>query len=302
MKLQLALGLGLGAHRKVGGEPYVTPTLPEAQSIVRAWSIRRLIPAYKNHTAIKADRTDPLGGDPDDGFLVPFRNDGTILIPNGDDAYAYELHEQHGVSAAKLINPVFANCPKVLDSNAMKKGLDWSHKASGANNNLYMAVEDATIETTFLGSFSVIVWAFCDATGQSIFYRTKSNGSGTWGIRTSNAESNRITYRLSGVDNITFTPDAGNTYNGKWASFAFTVDRTGAPSYNVYLNGINIGTGALDTASAGANNTIRIGSGLTTTNAKAVNDLAIWNVTLSDAQMLSAHNAMAPYYAPPEVR
>lgn len=300
MKLQLALGLGLGAHRKVGGEIYVTPTLPEADSIIRAWSIRRLIPAYKNNTAIKADRTNPLGGTPDDDFLVPFRNDGTILIPNGDDAYAYELHEQHGVSDARLINTVFANCPKVLDANAMKKGLDWSHIAGGGN--LYMATEDATIETTFLGSFSVMVWAFSDADSQSIFLRRKNGGSGTWGIRTSSVSTNSIICRLSGDSNVFFVPAAGNTYNGKWASFAFTVSRAGTPSYNVYLNGINIGMGALATASATNDTTIRIGSGLVYNNAKSVNDLVIWNVALSDAQMLSAHNAMAPYYAPLEVR
>jgi hypothetical protein len=108
---------------------------------------------------------------------------------------------------------------------------------------------------------------------------------------------------MSAASNINVTPAAGNTYNGKWASFGFTVDRTVTPSYyNVYLNGINIKTGVLATASATGDIPIKVGSGLTSTSAKSVNDLVIWEVALNDDQMLAAHNAMAPYYAPPEVR
>lgn len=295
--LGLGLGLGLGAHRKVGGEPYVTPVLPEADSIIRAWSTRRLIPGYKDGIAIMADRTEPIG---DDGFAVYFKPDGTILIPEGADAHAYELHEQHGIAASKLINPVFANCPQVLASNVMKKGLDWSYKETAWGNNLYMETEDPAIETVFSGSFSLIVWAFLDGYNQSVFYRRKAGGSGRWSIRSNSAAAaaNSIVCHLSGESDINFTPAAENTYRDKWASFGFVVNRVPEIAvYTVYLNGINIGTGNLPSPGAAGSNTLRIGSGYSTTNAKAVNDLAIWDTALSDSQMQAAHDAMAPYYA-----
>jgi hypothetical protein len=299
MPFGMRMGMGLGSSRG-GGEKYTDIELPLIENIIRAWSTRRLIPDYKDGIAIMADRTDPIGGTPDDGFDVKFRPDGTILIPDGADAHAYELHEQHKIAASKLINPVFANCPQVLASNAMKKGLDWSYKAAYAGNYLYMESEDPVIEDVLRGSFSLIVWAFLDNNNQSVFYRRKAGAgaSGRWSIRSSNAVVNSIVCHLSGESDIVFTPLAGNTYASKWASFGFVVNRTPDGNvYAVYLNGIRIGTGNLPSPAAGGNNTLRIGSGYTTTNAKAVNDLAIWNTALTDPQMQAAHDAMAPYYA-----
>jgi len=299
MSLGLGLGLGLGLSRaRGGGETYTDIELPLIANIIRAWSTRRLIPDYKDGVAIMADRTDPIGDIPDDGFPVNFRPDGTILIPAGDDARAYELHEQHGIAESKLINPVFANCPQVLASNAMKKGLDWSYKETGSGNNLYMNPEDPEIEEVFLGSFSLIVWAFLDRNNQSVFYRRKEGGSGRWSIRSNYAAVNSLICHLSGESDIIFTPDAGNTYRNKWASFGFVINRVPETAvYTVYLNGISIGTGNLPTPAAVGSNTLRIGSGYSVTNAIAVNDLAIWDTALSDEQMKAAHDAMAPYYA-----
>ena len=289
MKLQLALGLG--AHRKVVGDPYVTPTLPEAESIIRAWSTRRLIPAYKNSAAIKTDRTDPLGGDPDDGFLVPFRNDGTILIPNGDDAYAYELHEQHGVAAAKLINPVFANCPNVLAANSMRKGLLYD----GISDILYGTSVDTAIDTAFYAvsfdephsnyGITMSFWYYpirFENNARPIYY----NGAGYIMLNQSRNTSHTLRFGESGAYATINIP------LGVWSMVSVELKNG---TQKTYVNGELKDTDVVAGLSPGSD-PISIGSrGLSFANAQ-MNDIIFWKKGLSEPQMLDLYNQTKGYY------
>lgn len=284
---------GLGAHRKVGGEPYVTPVLPEADSIIRAWSTRRLIPAYKNNTAIKADRTDPLGGTPDDGFLVPFRNDGTILIPDGDDAYAYELHEQHGASDAKLINPVFANCPKVLDSNSMKKGLLFD----GSGDTLLGTSVDTEIDAAF-NKVTFLEPHSNDGVSLAFWYYPVSLLNNTRPIFYGSAGYIMLNQSATILHTLRFGSSASyasiNIQPGEWSMISVELKNG---TQKTYVNGELKDTDVVASLSPGSD-PMSIGSykGISGFAATEINDIVFWKEGLSGPQMLDLYNQTRGYY------
>jgi hypothetical protein len=296
--MRLGLGLGLGSRARGGGASYTDLTLPQQDSIFRAWSTRRLIPAYKDGIGIRSIKPN-VSPPPDyveaNHKLLP----GGLLDISGSAARITAMYDQiAGTDSTSLIQSTYTGTPLIWDGNALKKGADWSDLETGIGNTLAMQDYDAALETVMLGSFSLIVWAFCGINGQSILYRRKTNGSGSYSIRTGVVASGSIVFRMADETNITVGSDIA--WVNKWASFGFIVDRSSAtPTYRLMFNGATIpgGTGNLPTPSAGGDNSLRIGAGSTTTNAYSVNDLAIWNKALTTAEFMAAHNAMLPYYS-----
>ena len=295
MKLQLALGLGLGAHRKVGGEPYITPVLPKADSIVRAWSLRRLIPAYKTGISIRADRpTDPVGAP---GIELTFNNQGLLEFPAGANANAYELYDQKGALTSKFIQETLAAAPRVFESNTLLKGL----KSLSTSDIRFLAMtggssySDATLDTTMgSGELSISLWTTATSSpyAHHMLFNYQHASAGKWAISWYNGKPHAF------CGNTTGTLISANQYhNTGWVHVVITIKGTtnGAKLYvNTNLEdtknvpskttGTTVAPSilALEDGTLGANNDI--------------NDIVIWNRELTASEISQVFNATAPYY------
>ena len=152
MSLSLRNGMGMGAG---GAPPYVTPSLPQADHIVRAWSMRRLISAYKAGNALLYERTDADLTDAE--TPAPFLKNGRILIPAGNDAFASVLYDQkgnngtHASPLSELRQATFTACPMVFDNPSQLNGMGFD-----GGDYLAMATADSVLLPTFQGEFTII--------------------------------------------------------------------------------------------------------------------------------------------------
>lgn len=288
----LGLRLGLGSRQ---ARPRTTIVMPQPANIVRAWSLRRLVPEYKNGIAVMADRTDPIGGIPDDGFAVNFKNNGEIIVPAGLSARAYEIHDQKCASACKLGQEIYAACPEVFSqTEGTRKALRFTK-----NQTLQMAGTDAALETALSGvagnGVTISLWVRSSVLDGACYYvNRRSGGAGFLRIyRAGNMI--RIVYRDGNFSNI------GNISANTW--YHVVIAAKGADTSNglrYYLNAVTAGAIAIPAIPAiPATTLLQIGNIPGTSNSTGidqVNDLVFWDRELSAPEVLALFNAQAPYY------
>jgi len=285
-------GYGFGKQRGGGSETLITPTLPQSANIVRAYSLRRLIDAYKKGVAI-ISKTQEVGGETQNSYLKT----GLIDI-SGADARIAALYDQMGGGDSKrLIQSTYSLTPAVYLSGALRKGMTWETQST--STNLQIANPDTTVESAFAGSFTLCCWFYLAANGtKTIFRRAKASaggGSGNWLIYTG---TNSILMQIANSSAVTFGSCA---YAGSWSCVVLVIDRV-ANSYKMYFNGQpHATTSTIPTASAGSDISMTIGGSLAA-GVEAINDIALWNIALTDSQVSDAYNAMQPYYIDVAVR
>lgn len=293
--MNLSMNATIGNVSLQGGEAYINPILPQSDHIVRAWSLRRLIPEYLNGTAVMADRTDPIGGIPDDGFAVNFKNNGEIIVPAGLSARAYEIHDQKCASDCKLIQGIYAACPEVFSqTEGTRKALRFTK-----NQTLQMAGTDAALETALSGvagnGVTISLWVRSSVLeGVCHYVNRRSAGAGYLRIYRA-AKTIRIVYRDGNFSNI------GNISANTW--YHVVIAAKGADKSNglrYYLNAVTAGAIAIPAVvTVPGTNLLQIGNipgESSTTGIDQVNDLVFWDRELSAPEVLALFNAQAPYY------
>jgi len=277
------MGLGLGSGQQ--GSSQTNIILPQLDRIIMAWSTRRLIPNYSNGYAVKELREN--GGTETN---VALRDDGTILL-TGESAYANTLYSQKGVANDKLVQTVFAACPKIHDTSV---GTYIAPRFDGAQA-LQMASASTDIETMTAGyainGFTLSLWVKVDDNipVQYSFSR-RSNSSGYLAILISggfvNAQIRKNTVRKGGA-----------IANNTWKHIVVTVKGAeGANGINIYVNAGNPDNFAIETVTPGATkatigmlNNIQYLVGST-------NDVILWDRELSGEEVLAVFNEQCDYY------
>jgi len=287
MPMGLNFGLGLG-NQQQGTEPYVDLTLPQAANIIRAWGLRRVIPAYANGNALKEIREE--GGAETN---VQFMNNGNISIA-GASAFAAVLYDQKGADASKVLQGTFALCPKVHDVTAGT----YLFPAITAGEFWQMAVADAAIETATAGiptnGISISLWVRCSSVAKaSYFISRRSTGSGYLGVFRNYATI------LARIGSPLDTPLLTGMQANVWYHVVITAKGStdeGNNGVNSYINASGKVTQDIKTVSAGATR-FCIGYGLTNTDGTDnINDVILWDRELSGDEVLALFNAQCGYY------
>lgn len=290
MSLGLGLGLGLGAHRKAGGTViYNNPVLPKSANIVRAWSLRRLIPDYKNGISIRADRpTVPVGAP---GIELAFNNQGLLEFPAGADANAYELYDQKGALASKFIQETLASAPRVFESNELLKGLRSGFLVMTGGNSYSDDILDTTMGS---GELSISLWTTATVTpyANHTLFNYQHTSSGRWAVVWYNGRPRAY------CGNTTGTLMSANQYhNTGWVHVVVTIKGT-TNGAKLYVNTTLEDTQNVPSKTTGttvAPSILALADG-TTGYANRINDIVIWNKELSAEEVLVLFNSTAPYY------
>jgi len=292
MGMGLRPGLGLGSAQ---GVPYTDIILPQSANIIRAWSLRRLIPEYANGIAVMADRDDddPAGLPDDDGFAVNFQNNGEIIIPAGLDAGAYELHDQRCGSDCKLTQNIFAKCPEVFSqTEGTRKALRFTK-----DQFLQMANIDTILDTALTNiaiGHSVSLWCrFSTVVGNAYILNRRSVNAG-WLRFIRIGTDIRMLHRNSVMTTGTILSGASaNT----WYHIVLTAKgANGENGLKTYVNAATPITQDIKTVS-GASVPMSIGEPTSTnTGITEINDLVFWNRELSAGDVLSLFNVQSTYY------
>lgn len=265
-------------------------TIPSLANVVRAWSLRRNIPAYALGNAIKELRES--GGAETN---VPFLNDGTITLA-GADAFANVLYDQMGADASKLLQATFANCPKVFESSAMLKGL----RFADTSDKLAMGATDASIQAALAAvetaGVSVSMWVKVNSAsaGHSVLLQRINDITGNLRLSVALASSTvYLVFRSAAAD-----AKSGGNLSAGWNLVTFTCKGADGAvgGLKIYRNA---GTpAAFDVPAVAAGLTpanLFVGS-MNTGGSMDINDVIIWNTELSAGQITALFNAQCGYY------
>lgn len=283
--MRQGLGMGLG-----GGSGFSNRTvvMPQVANIVRAWSIRRLVPAIRKGLAVKIDRADPLTSGAES---IYFNRLGTVSIPTGLSAYAFELYEQMGTAASVLTQSTFAGCPKIYDAT----GGQYLGLYFDGGDKLSMGAPDKAIETAAASNeISYNVWFKSGSAGsnQGIMFRS-STPSGYLALAL-NAGKLRSYMRSN------LPLETSLTYNDDVWHMA-TVTRKGdtgeAKGHKLYVDGVKVAEENVK-AIVGLSLLFTIGDREIGSFALtgSVNDISIWNKELTPDEIAAMFVAQSAYY------
>lgn len=280
------LGNGLGAGGGVPG--YANVTMPQPANIIRAWSLRRIVPAIKEGAACKIDRIDPLTSGSE---TLYFNRKGLITTPAGLSAYAFELYEQTGTATSKLEQATFAACPKIYDAT----GGQYLGMYFDGGDKLSMGAADSAIEAA----------AASNEISYNIWLKSSSNGSNQGIMSRSSNTSGSMTLvmnagKLRSYMRSNLSLETSLTYNDdKW--HMATVTRKGntqeVNGHKLYVDGVKVAEEDVR-AIVALSLLFTIGDraigGFPFTGSS--NDLCIWNKELTSAQISAMYTALSPYY------
>lgn len=279
--LNLDLRLGSG-----GGAPFTNPAIPAVDNIVRCWSLRRNVPAYKKGAGIRELRAS--GGSEND---VLFGANGLLSI-SGADAFANVLYDQKGNADSKLLQGTFTSCPKVFESNVVLKGLSFD-----GTDYLIARQDDELLETCFLGNtHTMAVWFNCLQTG-SIDRTLCGRVSTSAGYQRLAVVGGKVRAYINSAANYI---NSENSFNdGNW--HLAVVTKSGAVSTpngsKLYVDGVLEGTDEIRAVSS-AKGRFAIGANSAGGNplTGSINDVMVWNVALSLPEIVALYNAQKGYY------
>lgn len=282
--MNLSLGLKIGGR----GVPYsgITPDLPRISALIRAYSVRRIVPRYKNKLAVNVVRSE--GGYPEG---INYGNDGNLAI-SGVAARAFYLSDQvSGLPAVALTQGgvpagyTYALMPGVWDGVALRKGLFF---ATTAGSFMRMTADDNETATVFNGSCTFSLWTRLPNGNRNLFSRFGSNGQYSIDLRTSGLVRIRAggnVYISSGENFI--------DYANKWSMLTVVIDRT-SNTYVFYFNGQpTLLAGELPPVVAG-NTPLTLGGSAAPT---MVNDFVLYNCALSAQEVSDLYSATAGFYS-----
>ena len=279
------IGINLRVGNRQGGNSYKN-YVPAGlvTNLVRAWSTRRELAAYKTGKAIRSLTSN--GGTETDNNLL---KNGSISL-SGVTAYANTIYEQiAGLDASKVLQAVFANCPKIHDGTT---GTQIAPSFDGGDY-LAMGSADSGLESLLTSSeWSYTVWAKCLQTGSNpkVIFHRQSIGAGYLVCSFTNGKIQSYNKSLSPINST------GNFNDGNWHFIAVTCKGT-TNGHKLYVD-----AGTPDAANVG---TVAGGTSLVSIGAKAdgtlqitgsINDLVFWNKELSAAEITSIYNTQKVYY------
>ena len=257
--------------------------MPQAANLVRCWSLRRCVPAYKLGNAVRT--TAGSGGIEAD---YPFTHDGIISIGGPVEHRVNTLYEQNGGNI--LRQATFANMPIVYDaSTGLRKGPDLF-----GTQVLQAATTDTVFNTAFVNNatdgFTIALWLrtrTVTATRDIIGLRNATQGY----LRLFQASAILRMWIQSGTNRTITTALTANV----WHHLVLTMIGTGATALTTYYNRDTVKQYPSETPSVG---TVLLHVGRWVADADSlVNDICVWNRALNAADVATLYNAQAPYYA-----
>lgn len=281
----------LGVIARGGRNQVVNPVLPQPASIVRAYSIRRLIAEFGNGIVGYADRDTPIGGTPDNGFPLTFNDSGLISVADGIPAFLYSLIDQKS-NTASVINKIFSSCPRIFDGTTIETGIKLN--PGSALRHLRGASADTELDTVTGGNVTISLW-----------FKTSVETSSAYMFSLNNASPGRFyafrVQTVTGTKKITMFCGAlasvisFNTSYDDNTWHCITMSCSGS-NVLVYYDGVQ--------AVSIANRTIADAAGVTTIGGTSatgqfsgdVNDIVIWSAALTGDEMTAHYNATKAYY------
>lgn len=287
----IGFNIGMGLGNMAAPNAYDDLVLPQADKIVRAYSLRRNVVAYKNGNGIKELRSS--GGTETD---VPFLNNGFLSI-TGADAFANVLYDQKGNNGtslsplSELRQATFENCPKVFDDQTgMTKGLNFDSSgtmamaaASPADTALEAAITDVTT------GFTVSFWINVSSANANFYIKRRSTVCGYLHFLMSTGGMN-VTLRESTPNKL-----IGAVSLNTWTHIVLTVKTAnGAIPYVQGVAKTAFAVPATPNTSGAQKLTLTPPPSEQTSS---INDIMFWNCELSAVEVGALYAAQAPYYA-----
>ena len=254
-----------------------TPALPQPNSIIRAWGMRRNIAGYAG-PALREWRTS--GGTETDKYF----NDEGIIEISGVSAFAKTLYDQKD---GPDLTSEFANSPKIYDEGTgLYSGVllqDNTDQLQAAPATGADATLDAAMNNCETNGVSISVWFRFSGSATSP-YQYKSS-AGFLSIYIDSTKYLRIYFRNGTAISVIATPMPTDT----WINVIMAVQS----DIKAYINGVWKKTAAYGTVTPGTTNHKIGGVGSGTIE---VNDIVIWNALLSEDDVVTVFNAQCGYY------
>lgn len=298
--LGLGLGLHLGSAQGGVGEVYINPDIPAVANIVRAWSLRRLIPAYALLPAVLIERTDDGGvGVPDSpNTPINFEPSGRVTVPAGADAWICSIFDQVSGSSP-LFTTIFNNCPQIYNTGVQHIAplyIGSDLLATGAAGVVDSAVSTAVSDVASGWTFSFWI-KLVNVDGAIVPFTFGSVGGGNNSLRfggVSNGKHDVLWVINSSTLGYMLPTGSGITTNA-WHNIAIKGYMDGTTAKKAaYVNGSLIAATVSELgAPVDAQNPLSVSAGFKT---MSTNDIVFYSKALSDAEVTALYNATKGYY------